>query len=139
MPWIPHPFIDTLLHLHGEGPGLPVDHGVSQLAETERQLKHEALSGCVAWSLLPAAHQVILILPLHLRQIHAAVVGLPALLAVTVLHEQTKLPMKMKQKSGWQIYVFIHYVNKTTHQHQRKYATVVLQRKLASLRPACCY
>lgn len=30
--WIPHPFVNTFLHLHGESPCLPVDHGISQLA-----------------------------------------------------------------------------------------------------------
>lgn len=38
--------------------------------------------------LLQVSHRVILILPLHLGQIHTAVVGLPSLLAISVLDTQ---------------------------------------------------
>ena len=39
-------------------------------------------------NLQQASHRVILILPFHLGQIHAAVVWLPALLAISVLDTQ---------------------------------------------------
>lgn len=90
--WIPHPFVNTLLHLHGEGPSFPVHHGVSQLAaQSTYQNSNFIETGTVMMRsvhLLQVSHRVILILPFYLGQIHTAVVGLPSLLAISVLNTQ---------------------------------------------------
>lgn len=87
---------------------------------------------------LRAAHHVILILPLHLRQIHAAVVGLPALLAVAVLHEQTEFTQENEAKMGDKRTFSSAMSLASTPQHRRKYAIIVIRRKLASLLIASC-